>query len=184
VSRDVLVVSLARSSVSFSSRRSRPLSFVLSAVVLHLSEAERTDEPTVDREELIEWYLEQKEADLQNIEDLEAERELIGKALNKLVKVRSKNPPLLLSSPSFRDRTDADAGFISRVSHRINTFSKSEERRGTLCLRLLRTEEETWTRELLLLREEEEIRTRFRTSFILRLIVSSTSFYSILFSRL
>ena len=59
---------------------------IMNLVVIHLSEAERTDEPTVEREELIEWYLEQREAELQTVQDLEDERELIGKALNKLVK--------------------------------------------------------------------------------------------------
>lgn len=40
----------------------------------------------VDREELIDWYLEQKEEELQSIEDLEYERELVAKVLRKLVK--------------------------------------------------------------------------------------------------
>lgn len=61
---------------------------------MHLAEAERTDHPSVDREDLVDWYLEQREADLQTVEQLEDERELIGKALNKLVKVRlSPVPP-------------------------------------------------------------------------------------------
>lgn len=55
---------------------------------MYLTEAERTDTPGVEREELIEWYLEQRESELQTVQDLEDERELIGKALNKLVKVR------------------------------------------------------------------------------------------------
>lgn len=64
---------------------------------MHLAEAEHTDEPSIDRDELIEWYLEEREADLQTVQDLEDERELIGKALTKLVKVR----PLLPSPRSF-----------------------------------------------------------------------------------
>ncbi|KAL1761521.1 MCM2/3/5 family-domain-containing protein [Schizophyllum commune] len=40
----------------------------------------------VDREELIDWYLEQMEDQLQSIEDLEYERELVVKVLKKLVK--------------------------------------------------------------------------------------------------
>ncbi|KAL1740397.1 MCM2/3/5 family-domain-containing protein, partial [Schizophyllum fasciatum] len=39
----------------------------------------------VDREELIDWYLEQKEDELQSIEDLEYERELVVKVLRKLL---------------------------------------------------------------------------------------------------
>jgi DNA replication licensing factor MCM6 len=56
--------------------------------VLHLSEIERESGTGVDRDELIEWYLEQKEHEMQSIEELDAERELIGKALTKLAKVR------------------------------------------------------------------------------------------------
>jgi DNA replication licensing factor MCM6 len=69
-----------------------------SPVVMHLAEAERTDHPSVDREDLVDWYLEQREADLQTIEQLEEERELIGKALNKLVKVRRPVLDLLFLS--------------------------------------------------------------------------------------
>lgn len=47
---------------------------------------ERTTSQGVDREELIEWYLEQKESELTSVEDLEDEREIIGKALTRLVK--------------------------------------------------------------------------------------------------
>jgi hypothetical protein len=61
---------------------------------MHLSEAERTDTPGVEREELITWYLEQRESELESVEEFEQERELIGKALNKLVKV---HPPFLPS---------------------------------------------------------------------------------------
>lgn len=68
-------------------------------VVMHLAEAERTDHPSVDREDLVDWYLEQREADLQTIEQLEEERELIGKALNKLVKVRAPHTCWLGLSP-------------------------------------------------------------------------------------
>ncbi len=41
----------------------------------------------MDRDELIEWYLEQKEQEFESVEDLDSERELIGKALTKLAKV-------------------------------------------------------------------------------------------------
>jgi DNA replication licensing factor MCM6 len=47
---------------------------------------ERLTSQGVDREELIEWYLEQKEHELTSVEDLESEREIVAKALTKLVK--------------------------------------------------------------------------------------------------
>jgi MCM6 C-terminal winged-helix domain len=49
----------------------------------------RTTGKGLDREDLIDWYLEQKEKDINSPEELEYETELIGKVLNKLVKVRN-----------------------------------------------------------------------------------------------
>lgn len=56
--------------------------------MLHLSEVERETGQGVDRDDLITWYLEQKESQFESIEELENEKELIGKALTKLAKVR------------------------------------------------------------------------------------------------
>ena len=58
-----------------------------SLIVLHLSQVEQMTGKGVDREELIDWYLEFKENELQDVEALEYERELITKMLRKLVKV-------------------------------------------------------------------------------------------------
>lgn len=60
-----------------------------SMVVLYLSEHEQKTGKGLDREELIDWYLEQKEEGMQDIEELEYEKELIVKLLRRLVKVRS-----------------------------------------------------------------------------------------------
>jgi DNA replication licensing factor MCM6 len=59
-----------------------------SFIILHLSEHERNTGEGIEREDLIDWYLETKENEVANIEELEYEKELIGKVLNKLVKVR------------------------------------------------------------------------------------------------
>lgn len=59
---------------------------IMNLIVLHLSEVERETGEGVDRDELVEWYLEQKEHEFDSVEDLEYERELIGKALSKLAK--------------------------------------------------------------------------------------------------
>lgn len=59
-----------------------------SLVVLHLSEVERQTGRGVDRDELIDWYLETKEAEIQDVEELEHEKELITKMLRKLARVR------------------------------------------------------------------------------------------------
>ena len=59
-----------------------------SLIVLHLSEHEQNTGQGIEREDLIDWYLETKENDIVNIEELEYEKDLIGKVLKKLVKVR------------------------------------------------------------------------------------------------
>jgi DNA replication licensing factor MCM6 len=58
-----------------------------SLIVMHVSTTERETGRGIDRDELIDWYLELKENDVQNVEELEHERELITKMLRKLVKV-------------------------------------------------------------------------------------------------
>ena len=58
-----------------------------SLIVLHLSQVERETGKGVDKDELIDWYLELKEDEIQDVEELEYERELITKMLRKLVKV-------------------------------------------------------------------------------------------------
>lgn len=58
-----------------------------SLIVLHLSATERESGKGIDRDELIDWYLELKESEMQDVEELEYEKELITKMLRKLVKV-------------------------------------------------------------------------------------------------
>lgn len=58
-----------------------------SLIVYHLSEVERETLQGLDRDDLIDWYLETKEEEMQDIEDIEYEKELITKMLRKLVKV-------------------------------------------------------------------------------------------------
>ena len=58
-----------------------------SLVVLHLAETERETGRGIDRDELIDWYLELKESEIQDVEELEYEKELITKMPRKLVKV-------------------------------------------------------------------------------------------------
>ncbi len=60
-----------------------------SLIVLHLAAVERETGRGIDRDELIDWYLEMKEEEIQDVDELEYEKELITKVLRKLVKVRS-----------------------------------------------------------------------------------------------
>ncbi|PPQ71094.1 hypothetical protein CVT24_009845 [Panaeolus cyanescens] len=55
-------------------------------VVMHVSEHETSTGTGLDREELIDWYLEQKEGEMADVEQFEYEKELITKVLKKLVK--------------------------------------------------------------------------------------------------
>lgn len=57
-------------------------------VIFHLSDVERQTGRGIDRDELIDWYLEFKESQIQDVEQLEYEKELITKMLRKLVRVR------------------------------------------------------------------------------------------------
>jgi DNA replication licensing factor MCM6 len=58
-----------------------------SLIVMHLSQVERETGKGLDRDELIDWYLELKEEEMQDLEEFEYEKELITKMLRKLVKV-------------------------------------------------------------------------------------------------
>lgn len=57
-----------------------------SLIVLHLAAVERETGKGIDRDELIDWYLETKEEEIQDVDELEYEKELITKVLRKLVK--------------------------------------------------------------------------------------------------
>ena len=59
-----------------------------SLIVLHLAAIERETGKGIDRDELIDWYLEMKEEEIQDVDELEYEKELVTKVLRKLVKVR------------------------------------------------------------------------------------------------
>lgn len=57
-------------------------------IILYLSEHEQQTGEGMDREALIDWYLEQREGEMQDVEQIEYEQELITKLLRRLVKVR------------------------------------------------------------------------------------------------
>ncbi len=60
---------------------------ILNALVRRVNEDEMTTGEGVEAEELVVWYLEQKEDELNTQEELESERELVGKILKRMVKV-------------------------------------------------------------------------------------------------
>jgi DNA replication licensing factor MCM6 len=56
--------------------------------VRRVNEDQEETQDGVEEEELLVWYLEQKENEMETQEDLEAERLLAKKVLKKVVKVR------------------------------------------------------------------------------------------------
>lgn len=59
---------------------------MLNTLVRHVNEAETTTGSGVEREELVIWYLEQREGEIASERELERERELVGKVLGRMVK--------------------------------------------------------------------------------------------------
>ena len=86
-----------------------------SLIVLHLSQIERETGRGMDRDDLIDWYLELKEAEMNDVEDIEYEKELITKMLRKLVRVSS--------GPAYAKEYPADILFrIITSSRLLETF--------------------------------------------------------------
>ncbi|GJE84311.1 DNA replication licensing factor Mcm6 [Phanerochaete sordida] len=59
-----------------------------SLIVLHLAEVERETGKGLDHDDLVDWYLEAREAEIQSVEQLEYEKELITKVIRKLKRER------------------------------------------------------------------------------------------------
>ena len=59
---------------------------ILNLIVLRVSEIERSTFEGIDRDELIQWYLEQREDEIESLEQLSMQRQLIDKVLKRLVK--------------------------------------------------------------------------------------------------
>lgn len=57
-----------------------------SLIVLKLSEMERETGEGVPRPEIVTWYLEQRESEIQSVEELETEKALCEKVISKLIK--------------------------------------------------------------------------------------------------
>lgn len=68
-----------------------------SMIVLHLSAHERETGRGIDRDELVDWYLEQKEEEMRDVSELDYQNELVKKVLKRLVKVSSLFFPCMLN---------------------------------------------------------------------------------------
>lgn len=58
-------------------------------IVLHVASVEQATGTGIEGNDLVDWYLESKEDEFGSMEEMEDERELLGRVLKKLVKVRS-----------------------------------------------------------------------------------------------
>ncbi|TFK94209.1 MCM-domain-containing protein [Polyporus arcularius HHB13444] len=104
-----------------------------SLIILHLSQVERETGKGVDRDELIDWYLELKEEEIQDVEELEYEKELITKMLRKLVKdnyllevrgaVQDSLPPSMEESSG---NQDSQEGGNARVYYMVHPSVDTE----------------------------------------------------------
>lgn len=59
---------------------------IKSLIVMRLSEMERETGEGVSRAEIVTWYLEQRESEIQSVDELEAEKTLVEKVITKLIK--------------------------------------------------------------------------------------------------
>ncbi|KDN40343.1 MCM-domain-containing protein [Tilletiaria anomala UBC 951] len=59
---------------------------VANLIMMRVAEIERERMRGIDREELIQWYLEQREDELQSLEEIDQEKELVAKVISKLIK--------------------------------------------------------------------------------------------------
>jgi len=71
---------------------------ILNLLVRRVNEDEMTQGEGVEQEELVVWYLEQKEDELNTQEELETERDLVRKVLKRMVKVCFVYSPVVLSN--------------------------------------------------------------------------------------
>ncbi|QRV80610.1 DNA replication licensing factor MCM2/3/5 family pretein [Ceratobasidium sp. AG-Ba] len=86
-------------------------------IVLHVASVEQQTGTGVERNDLLDWYLESKEDEMGSLEEMDEERELLGRVLKKLVKDRylmiiygDTQDSLPTSESMETDDTDANAG--------------------------------------------------------------------------
>lgn len=84
---------------------------MLNLLVRHINSAETESGEGVEHEELVLWYLEQKEDEISTEIELEEERELVRKVLKRMVKVR--RIPLLYHFLVQNNLTDSFCRIIS-----------------------------------------------------------------------
>lgn len=82
---------------------------ILNMLVRRVNEDEMTTGEGVEHEELVLWYLEQKEEELASVEEAEEEKELVRKVVKRMVKVRT-----FFFFPCGLDRGDGGRVWLTR----------------------------------------------------------------------
>jgi DNA replication licensing factor MCM6 len=111
-------------------------------MLLHrVNEDQNVAEDGVDEEDLLVWYLEQKESELQSQQDMETQKSLARKVLKKMVKVRSSpaarstlSPYIVLTS-NFR-RTSF---FKSEAKALLTKTARAYRKKSRLCMSCIPT---------------------------------------------
>jgi hypothetical protein len=105
--------------------------------VKRVNEDQEETQDGVEEEELLIWYLEQKESELYTQEDMEAERALAKKVLKKVVKVRcgrKSGVEWMLTCA----RNNTLCSFAVRVLRTTRDRVSQLGRRSTFCIRIVR----------------------------------------------
>jgi len=109
---------------------------ILNALVRRVNDDAQATEDGVEEEELLVWYLEQREAELETQEDLDNEKMLAKKVLARMVKVcgsedRSlcRNQKLIITS-----RTTFSCRYVVRVLQTSRARDCPRTRLFTLCI--------------------------------------------------
>ena len=88
---------------------------ILNTMVRRVNDDQTSAEDGVEEEELLVWYLEQREQEIETQEDLEAERDLAKKVLRRMVKVSLLKPQFVIADANMSRRKISSCRFVGRV---------------------------------------------------------------------
>jgi DNA replication licensing factor MCM6 len=112
---------------------------ILNLMVRRVNDDQLSAEDGVEEEELLVWYLEQREQEIETQEDLEAERDLAKKVLRRMVKVRlSRAMHSRCSKANHQCRRIYSCRSAARVSLRKMARPWSKTRSCTSCIQIVR----------------------------------------------
>jgi DNA replication licensing factor MCM6 len=107
---------------------------ILNTIVRRVNEDQESQEDGVEEEELLQWYLEQRESELETQDDLHKEKALAKKVLRRMVKVTETDnlkghDSLMLNRTTFLCKFEAKALQMHKVKVSVEMI-----RLSTLCI--------------------------------------------------